>query len=114
MTALEVLLRQGFRVRTVAEQMTPDGQFPNVTQTPNPEVPASMDRAEALAESLHADLVLATDPDADRLGAMAPGRGRAFSVRQRQHDRRPADALQAGETGRAQMMPASRSSSRPW
>lgn len=73
MTALPILQRQGFRVRTVDEQMAADGLFPNVTQTPNPEVPASMDRASALAESIHADLVLATDPDADRLGAMAPG-----------------------------------------
>ena len=30
------------------EQMTPDGQFPNVTKSPNPEVPESMDRAESL------------------------------------------------------------------
>lgn len=72
MTALEVLVQQGFRVRPVQEQMTPDGLFPHVTQTPNPEVPASMDRAQALAESLHADIVLATDPDADRIGAMVP------------------------------------------
>jgi phosphoglucomutase len=74
MTALEVLVQQGFRVQTVVEQMQPDGQFPNVTQTPNPEVPVSMDRAQALAESLEADLVLATDPDADRLGVMVPER----------------------------------------
>jgi phosphoglucomutase/phosphomannomutase len=74
MTAMEVLTGQGFRVAPVEEQMHPDGQFPNVTQTPNPEVPASMDRAEALARSLHADLVMATDPDADRLGGMAPDR----------------------------------------
>jgi phosphoglucomutase/phosphomannomutase len=73
MTALEVLAGQGFRVTPVEEQMTPDGQFPNVTQTPNPEVPAAMDRAEALARQVGADLVLATDPDADRLGAMIPG-----------------------------------------
>src|SRR5207237_5902553 len=72
MTALETLEQQGFRVRTVTEQMEPDGQFPNVTQTPNPEVPASMDRAQALAENVGADLVLATDPDADRIGAMIP------------------------------------------
>jgi phosphoglucomutase/phosphomannomutase len=71
MTALEVLVAQGFRVLTVEEQMCPDGQFPNVTQTPNPEVPASMDRGEALARSARADLVLATDPDADRIGAVA-------------------------------------------
>jgi phosphoglucomutase/phosphomannomutase len=74
-TALEVLQTQGFRVTTVEEQMTPDGQFPNVTQSPNPEVPASMDRAEALARQTEADLVLATDPDADRLGGMVPIEG---------------------------------------
>jgi phosphoglucomutase/phosphomannomutase len=71
-TAMEALVAQGFRVRPVEEQMTPDGQFPNVTQTPNPEVPASMDRAGALAQQIGADIVLATDPDADRLGAMFP------------------------------------------
>ena len=54
--------------------MRPDGQFPNVTKSPNPEVPESMDRAAALAQKLQADLVLATDPDADRLGAMIPDR----------------------------------------
>src|SRR5581483_8155206 len=45
---------------------------PNVTQTPNPEVPASMDRAAVTAKQVGADLVLATDPDADRLGALIP------------------------------------------
>jgi phosphoglucomutase/phosphomannomutase len=55
--------------------MAPDGQFPNVTKSPNPEVPESMDRAAALARQVKADLVLATDPDADRLGAMAPAAG---------------------------------------
>jgi phosphoglucomutase len=73
-TSMEVLEGQGFRVFPVAEQMTPDGQFPNVTKTPNPEVPESMDRAGELGRKLGADLVLATDPDADRLGAMAPDR----------------------------------------
>lgn len=71
-TAMETLVAQGFNVIPVAEQMTPDGQFPNVTQSPNPEVPASMDRAVATAQQHRADLVLATDPDADRLGAMIP------------------------------------------
>lgn len=74
MTAMEALVQQGFRVLPVAEQMTPDGQFPNVTKSPNPEVPESMDRAAALAKENKADLVLATDPDADRLGAMVPDR----------------------------------------
>jgi phosphoglucomutase/phosphomannomutase len=79
-TAMEVLVRQGFRVRPVEEQMAPDGQFPNVTQTPNPEVPASMDKAQALAEQLHADIALATDPDADRLGALVPDAAGRFHI----------------------------------
>ena len=39
----------GFAPIQVPEQQTPDGQFPNVTKTPNPEVPECMDRAEAKA-----------------------------------------------------------------
>jgi phosphoglucomutase/phosphomannomutase len=72
MTAMETLVKRGFRVIPVEEQMTPDGQFPNVTQTPNPEVPASMDRAVQTAQRMNADIALATDPDADRLGCMVP------------------------------------------
>lgn len=79
MCAGEVLEAQGFRPIAVPEQATPDGQFPNVTKTPNPEVPECMDRAEAKAREVGADLVLATDPDADRIGGMtctsADGRG---------------------------------------
>ncbi|HEV8058964.1 MAG TPA: phospho-sugar mutase [Gemmataceae bacterium] len=74
MTAMEALVHRGFRVTPVQEQMKPDGQFTNVTKSPNPEVPESMDRAAALAKKCNADLVLSTDPDADRLGAMAPDR----------------------------------------
>src|SRR5207245_11588560 len=64
----------------VEEQMKPDGMFPNVTQTPNPEVPVSMDRGEALAKREQADLVLSTDPDADRLGAMIPSEPGALAT----------------------------------
>lgn len=71
MNAGEVLAAQGFRLTPVTEQMTPDGQFPNVTKSPNPEVRESLDRAEQIARDVGADLVLATDPDADRLGALA-------------------------------------------
>jgi phosphoglucomutase/phosphomannomutase len=78
LTAMEVLVQQGFRVQPVEAQMRPDGQFPNVAQSPNPEVPASMDMAQALAEEINADLVLATDPDADRLGAMVPDKDGGF------------------------------------
>ncbi|MFL5339530.1 MAG: phospho-sugar mutase [Gemmataceae bacterium] len=75
--AMEVLELAGFRPIPVPEQMTPDGQFPNVTKSPNPEVPESLDRAIALAKERKADLVLATDPDADRIGgASADGAGR--------------------------------------
>src|SRR5207253_1776618 len=74
MTAMEALVNQGFRITPVEEQMTPDGQFPNVTKSPNPEVPESMDRAVATAQRVGADLILSTDPDADRLGAMIPNR----------------------------------------
>lgn len=72
MTAMEALIARGYSVLPVAEQMAPDGMFPHVTQTPNPEVPASMDRAAELAKRQCADLVMSTDPDADRLGALAP------------------------------------------
>jgi len=67
----EVLEAQGFAPISVPEQATPDGQFPNVTKTPNPEVPECMDRAEQLALARNADLVISTDPDADRIGGMA-------------------------------------------
>lgn len=80
LTAMKTLVEHGFRVVPVDEQMTPDGQFPNVTKTPNPEVHESMDRAAALAQKHKADLVLATDPDADRLGAMVPDKNGDWHV----------------------------------
>ena len=67
----EVLEAQGFKPIPVPEQATPDGQFPNVTKQPNPEVPECMDRAEKVGLERHADLIIATDPDADRIGGMA-------------------------------------------
>lgn len=70
-TAGEILAAQGFRVLPVPSQATPDGGFPNVTKSPNPEVPGCFDRALAVAEEHRADAILATDPDADRIGCMA-------------------------------------------
>lgn len=67
----ETLEAAGYKLTLVKEQSEPDGQFPNVTKTPNPEVRECLDRAEALAKEVSADVVIATDPDADRLGGMA-------------------------------------------
>lgn len=58
----------GFANVTVVEaQAVPDGNFPTV-KSPNPEEPAALAMAIELAENTGADLVMATDPDADRVG----------------------------------------------
>lgn len=63
-----VLAELGFeKVYVVAEQELPDGNFPTVAY-PNPEDPKAFEMALALAKEKNADIVLATDPDADRLG----------------------------------------------
>ena len=63
-----VLKELGFeQVYVVKEQELPDGGFPTVSY-PNPESPKAFELALALAKEKDADLVLATDPDADRLG----------------------------------------------
>ena len=63
-----VLKELGFKnVYVVPEQEKPDGNFPTVSY-PNPESKEAFDLAMKLAEKVGADLVLATDPDADRLG----------------------------------------------
>ncbi|HMV67256.1 MAG TPA: phospho-sugar mutase, partial [Myxococcota bacterium] len=55
----------------VAEQVRPDGAFPTV-RFPNPEEPGALDLAMALARAVEADVILANDPDADRLAVAAP------------------------------------------
>lgn len=63
-----VLKELGFeKVYVVPEQEKPDGTFPTVAY-PNPESPKAFELALALAKKVDADIVLATDPDADRLG----------------------------------------------
>ncbi|MBE5957328.1 MAG: phospho-sugar mutase [Lachnospiraceae bacterium] len=66
--ARRVLKEIGFEnVYVVKEQELPDGDFPTVAY-PNPEAKAAFELALKLADEVDADLVLATDPDADRLG----------------------------------------------
>lgn len=63
-----VLKELGFEnVYVVKEQELPDGNFPTVAY-PNPESPKAFELALSLAKKVDADIVLATDPDADRLG----------------------------------------------
>lgn len=73
-SVVPVLEQMGYRnLHLVAEQAQPDGGFPHVkNHIPNPEEPAAFEQAIAMARDLHADLVLATDPDADRLGVAVP------------------------------------------
>lgn len=66
-----ILKELGFEhVYVVKEQELPDGNFPTVSY-PNPEDKAAFKLALELAEQVDADIVLATDPDADRLGIYA-------------------------------------------
>jgi phosphomannomutase len=71
---LELLARAGFGdVRVVAEQAEPDPDFPTVPY-PNPEQPGVLDLAVRLARQTGADLVIANDPDGDRIAAAVPER----------------------------------------
>lgn len=56
----------GFVFSSVEKQQEPDGQFPTVA-FPNPEEPGAMDLSFAHALTQHSDLIIANDPDADRL-----------------------------------------------
>jgi phosphomannomutase len=71
---LRLLRQRGFlEVFSVGAQERPDGEFPTV-RFPNPEEPGAMDLAFALAKERKAALVLANDPDADRLAVALPAR----------------------------------------
>ena len=66
--ARRILKELGFEnVYVVKEQELPDGEFPTVSY-PNPEAEEAFDLGLKLAKEIDADIVLATDPDADRLG----------------------------------------------
>jgi len=75
---LDALQRFGYsNVHPVAAQFEPDGTFPTVA-FPNPEEPGALDLAHELAHALDADLVLANDPDTDRLAVSVPDPGGAW------------------------------------
>ncbi len=64
----KALKAYGFEnVIVVGEQKKPDGNFPTV-KSPNPEEPAALELALQQAKQINADIVMATDPDADRVG----------------------------------------------
>ena len=65
----QMFRERGFKnVTVVPEQALPDGNFPT-TPYPNPEKAHALELAIALAEKQNADIVIGTDPDADRIGA---------------------------------------------
>lgn len=65
------------RLYTVDPQMIPDGNFPTVKK-PNPELPEVFELGIKIAEEVGSDLVIATDPDADRIGAVSRGPDGSF------------------------------------
>lgn len=66
----EVMKRIGLKnLYTVPEQMIIDGNFPTVPK-PNPEYPQVFELGIAIANEVGSDLIVATDPDADRVGVM--------------------------------------------
>ncbi len=68
MSVPQVLEEAGYtQVKIVEEQAKPDGDFPTVV-SPNPEEPEALKMALEKAEETNSDIVIGTDPDADRLG----------------------------------------------
>jgi phosphoglucomutase len=76
----EILKNFGFEnVHVVQEQATPDGNFPTVVY-PNPEESEAMSLALKQAKEIDADLIMATDPDADRVGIGAKNHHGEFQL----------------------------------
>jgi len=73
-SVIPVLSSIGVDVHTVVAQQPDGGEFGTVASA-NPESPAALDLGKALADEVDADLVIANDPDADRVGALAKDRG---------------------------------------
>ena len=63
----QILEEAGMTVHIVENQFAPDGHFPTIA-TPNPELPVAFDGLFALAATTECDILIATDPDSDRIG----------------------------------------------
>jgi phosphoglucomutase len=74
-----MLNRLGFKFQIVPEQDCFDGRFPTV-KSPNPENAEALTMAIDLAENENADLVVATDPDCDRMGAAVRAKDRKMKL----------------------------------
>ena len=70
----EILKRRGYSVKVVKEQELPDGNFPTCPY-PNPEEREALTLGLKEAKNLNADLLLATDPDCDRVGIAVKDNG---------------------------------------
>lgn len=80
-TFAAVISRAGFGTpEVVAEQNVPDATFPTV-EFPNPEEPGALDLAYVLARKTNAELIVANDPDADRLAVAIPDESTAEGYR---------------------------------
>ncbi len=76
----EVFKRLGLKyLYTVSEQMIPDGDFPTVAK-PNPEYPAVFKLGIDIADNVGSDLIIATDPDSDRVGVMTRTKEGSFTT----------------------------------
>lgn len=79
-SVLPVLKELGFKdIVTVEGQMSLDGNFPNVeSHFPNPEFPIVYEESIKLARKLDANIILVSDPDADRLGMAIPDKNKTW------------------------------------
>jgi phosphoglucomutase len=77
--SLPALQRLGFQVDTVSEQDIHDGRFPTV-KSPNPENAEALAMAMAKANATGADIVIATDPDCDRMGVAVRDRSGSLQI----------------------------------
>lgn len=67
---VNLLRKEGYNVTPVPEQMVPDGEF-STLKSPNPEEASAFEYSIKLGKKIDADVLIATDPDADRMGIAA-------------------------------------------